>query len=647
MNVRRFFLIGLGLFGLIRVYLVSQVLIFGTKSLLGVFASLILGAIYDAVIISYALIPLVLIKSIVPERFLANKLSLWAQRSYAFFVLFVFLFSAFGEPFFWDEFKSRYNFIAVDYLIYTTEVINNIWESYPLGWFLAVVSLLSGLGAYWTTTKTSNKYPRRELAFISILIFGNLFIFNQSLADSSESREVNELSKNGLYSFISAYFHNEINYTDFYETRPIEKTLTRLQSLVPKSRADTRHGLFRTTTTTAVEHRYNVIIVVMESLSAKFMKRYGSTQNITPILDGLTNESLYFSNILATGTRTVRGLEALTLGVPPTPGQSIVRRPQNKNLYNIGTIFRSKGYKTQFIYGGHSYFDNMRDYFSSNGYEIIDQGNFVDSEITFANAWGVCDEDIFKRTSREADKHYQNKIPFFQMVLTTSNHRPYTYPQNIDIPSGEGRHGAVKYADFAIGKFLDDAKTRPWYKNTLFVFVSDHNAGLSGKSQVPVDDYTIPMIFYNPNIVPTKIIPSLASQIDLIPTLFGILNFNYENRFFGQDLLKDTPNRALVSNFQYVGLLKDKKLVILGPKQKIEKFNVPSFTEVTPATDAEDVVEDTIAYYQSASYFFQNKLLLEIPTTADKPESRFKSPATHPKVFADIEAKYSKSGEKR
>ena len=93
--------------------------------------------------------------------------------------------------------------------------------------------------------------------------------------------------------------------------------------------------------------------------------------------------------------------------------------------------------------------------------EFIDRFDFDDNEITFANVWGVCDEDLFGKASEEADKSYEAKKPFFSFVMTTSNHRPYTYPDNkIDIPSHTGRSGGVKYTDFAIDKFLKDAKSK-------------------------------------------------------------------------------------------------------------------------------------------------------------------------------------------
>ena len=145
-------------------------------------------------------------------------------------------------------------------------------------------------------------------------------------------------------------------------------------------------------------------------------------------------------------------MEALTLALPPTPGRSLIKRPRNENLFTLGSVFRSRGYDTAFIYGGFGYFDNMNYFFGNNGYRVIDRTS-PGADITFANVWGACDEDLFRWTMREADASFAANKPFHFFVMTTSNHRPFTYPEGkIDLPSKEsGRSGAVKYSDFAIG----------------------------------------------------------------------------------------------------------------------------------------------------------------------------------------------------
>ncbi len=226
------------------------------------------------------------------------------------------------------------------------------------------------------------------------------------------------------------------------------------------------------------------------------MRYFGNTEGITPFLDSLAGESLMFTQLYATGTRTVRGLEALSLCVPPTPGQSIVRRPGNEDLFSIGKVFREKGYTTEYIYGGYSYFDNMGYFFSHNGYRVVDRSALKDEEIDYENIWGVADENLFDLTLRELDQKTSSG-PVFAHVMTTSNHRPFTYPAGrIDIPSRTNRSGAVKYTDYAVGRFIREARKHDWFDNTMFVIVADHCASSAGKTELPVSKYHIPMLIY-------------------------------------------------------------------------------------------------------------------------------------------------------
>jgi phosphoglycerol transferase MdoB-like AlkP superfamily enzyme len=146
----------------------------------------------------------------------------------------------------------------------------------------------------------------------------------------------------------------------------------------------------------------NVVLINVESLSAEFMKAFGSEKNITPCLDSIAEKSLFFTNLYASGTRTVRGLEALSLSIPPTPGQSIIKRPGNENLFSLGSVFSSKGYISQYIYGGYSYFDNMNEFFGGNHYQVIDRRQLQPGDIHYANIWGVADEDLFALTLKKA-----------------------------------------------------------------------------------------------------------------------------------------------------------------------------------------------------------------------------------------------------
>jgi phosphoglycerol transferase MdoB-like AlkP superfamily enzyme len=305
-------------------------------------------------------------------------------------------------------------------------------------------------------------------------------------------------------------------------------------------------------------------------------------------------------------------MEAITLSLPPTPGRSIVKRPNNENIFSVADVFKSRGYKTSFIYGGYGYFDNMNYFFSHNGFEsIVDRRDFNKDEITFANIWGVCDEDLLNKSIKEFDNQYAKKEKFFSFIMTTSNHRPYTYPDNkIDIPSHTGRDGAVKYTDFAIGEFIKKARTKPWFKDTIFVVIADHCASSAGENEIPLNKYKIPMIVYSKGFISPQKVDKLSSQIDAVPTILGLLNWEYKSKFYGNNILSSSyKQRALVGNYQKLGLYRKNTLTIISPldetkSYRVDSINSSSYKEIE---NSKKDIEDIITYYQSADFLYKNR----------------------------------------
>jgi phosphoglycerol transferase MdoB-like AlkP superfamily enzyme len=592
------------------------------------------GLTYDLAAASYACVPFLIYLALVPERLwhtLANRILLVGTLFLSCFLL---IFTSVAEWLFWSEFGVRFNFIAVDYLIYTTEVLGNIRESYPLPQILGAIALSSAV----TTTilwkfvvrPSAEKdrafpsvFPKRVLLACAVLIVPLLFTLalnNRSLGGFKNTYE-EELAKNGIYSFFAEFRNNELPYEQFYQTLETEEAFKRVRELIatPNSSftSDNPTDITRSITNSGPEKKWNVMQITVESLSADFLGSFGNTNKLTPNLDRLAGEGLFFENFYATGNRTVRGMEALTLSVPPTPGQSIVRRPFNENLFTLGSVLRSKGYDTSFIYGGFGYFDNMNYYFGENGYKVIDRAAVPKEAITFANAWGACDGDVYNWAIKEADTSYASGKPFHQFIMTTSNHRPFTWPDGkIDLPSKiSGREGAVKYTDFAIGEFINNSRSKPWFTNTLFVIVADHCANSAGKTVLPVNEYHIPLIIYQPALVQHQRIGALCSQIDLAPTLLGLMNWSYTSRFYGKDVLKLSPaeERTFIANYQKLGYLTDCGLEVLSPVRQEHFFHCDrSSGSLIPQASDDKVRRDMIAYYQTASHLFRHHLMKAI-----------------------------------
>ncbi len=588
------------------------------------------GMFFDVVSFSNFIIPFIIVLIILPNRFYNSVFNRYFTYAIYFITYAIIIYGGFAEYFFWEEFGVRFNFISVDYLVYTNEVIDNITESYPIPLLITIIIISTSLIMFFLIKKSylkislqnENSLKFRISTGLGILLLPVIFFFivNLSFSEISTNKFHNELSKNGIYSIFSAFRNNQLDYNDFYKKQDINESfkILRKQLLTPNSKyvSDNIQDITRIVEKDSTsEKRYNIMLITVESLSAEYMEYYGMSKGIpvTPYLDSLLKHSIHFDNFYATGNRTVRGLEALTLSMPPTPGRSTIKRPNNENMFSIGFIFKDKGYDNKFIYGGYGYFDNMNYFFENNGFQVIDRGLLEEGEETFGNAWGVCDEDLFNRALKECDKSYKSKKPFFNLIMTVSNHRPFTYPEGkIDLPSlHSGRNGGVKYTDYAINEFIKKCKTKPWFDNTVFVIVSDHCGGSAGRAELPVREYHIPLIIYNPKLFEPKIIHTQASQIDVAPTILGILNWTYKSKFFGKDIFKMHKNsqRALIANYQKLGYLCGDKLMILSPQEKVTFYKYDKPTEnLEKIKLSEEIVKQTVAYYQVAAYMYKNKL---------------------------------------
>lgn len=548
-------------------------------------------------------------------------------------MLAVLLFDAVAEIVFWQEFTTRFNFIALDYLIYTQEVIGNIWQSYPVGWLLGGIAVLTLVLTWLMHRHLRFRVAPRSLAtrggMLASAILAPLMATQFADVDqmsATGNAYTDEIAGNGLFTLAAAQRRNELDYDRFYRTmdeRQAAQTLARLgvgvgvaafnDRLLQRDNHSTKAVSANSPLQPPTPRAANIVLISVESLSAEYLGAYGSTRGLTPNLDRLAKQGLKFERMFATGTRTVRGLEALSLGTPPIPGQSIVRRPNNAHLNTLGEVLSAANIAPLFIYGGYGYFDNMNAYFSANRYRVIDRTDFSKDATTFGNIWGVADEVLFANAQRAIDTTAQHGKRFFAHIMTTSNHRPYTYPSGrIDIRSPGGRAGAVKYTDWAIGHFIDGAKNTPWFRNTVFVIIADHCASVSGKTRIPVDRYHIPMIFYAPYLISPGVYQPTLSQIDVPPTLLDLLGVTDKMRFYGASIYGDGPHtpRAFVSTYQELGYYKRDMLTVLAPNQRTEAYHIdPQTFAATPTSIDASLLDEATAYYQSASREFKRGAL--------------------------------------
>ncbi|MGE3610162.1 MAG: LTA synthase family protein [Bacteriovoracaceae bacterium] len=553
---------------------------------------LMYGVCWDLWVWLFLSIPIFIISPLIK-----NKIETALTYVFSFSIVYI----GICEIIFWNEFHSRFNFIAVDYLIYTREVVSNLKESYPVG---TLITALLSLSAVMTWISSKIKFEKfivkpKTLITLPILHLFFWFILIPWLNSHEDDFRADQVARNGIVEFIRAFKNNEIDYKAFYPSLPDDEA----EKIIHREATLEKANIIPDGV------KPNVVMIVVESLGAKFIGPLKGNPEATPFLNKLTDQSIFFENLYATGTRTVRGLEALNLSIPPTPGYAVVKRPDHKSLFSLGNTFLSNGYRPTFLYGGNGFFDNMNSFFSGNGFEVVDELDFEKTEKTFSNAWGVCDEDMFNKAKQIAKKQSKEKNPFLLFMLTTSNHRPFTYPEGkIDIPSGTSRLGAVKYTDYAIGKFLEDVKSEDWFKNTVFVIVADHSTEGRGHYELEMSDFHIPLWIYSPHLIRPQVVKKLGSQIDLLPTLIHLLNLKDNSPFFGKSFFD--PNwqeeRAFVGNYQYVGYYKDQVLTTLGPNKKIHNFSYDPETREQKSFDKAPFINEAISFYQVASGKLKN-----------------------------------------
>ena len=601
------------------------------------------GLIFDVGAALFILLAYALYLLAAPSRIIGTL----ADKIFTFFVFFltsfVAIFSLLAEFPFWQEFSTRFNFIAVDYLIYTYEVVENINQSFPIPLLIGfILSLIFGVYYLFKKNQVFQKTFDTKIPFlqrlkisvpIAVMVICYISFVENKFAEWSTNLYENEISKNGVYSFGAAFRSNELDFDIFYQKLPYEQafalTKQELKQVNQTYISSEPFEIRRQVTDTLPEKQpVNIVLICMESMSASFMKSFGNEQNITPTLDNLFKNSVHFDSLYATGTRTVRGMEALTLCVPPTPGNSIVRRLDNSNLESIATVLSQKNYQKYFVYGGDGYFDNMNTFFGGQGFTIVDRNrgnplsdniktqriNIENNEVSFENAWGISDEDIYNKTLKLQDENFSKNEKSFYFLMTTSNHKPYTFPAGkIDIAQGS-REGAVKFADYALGEYLAKARTKAWFKNTVFVIVADHCASSAGKWEINIAKHHIPAIIYNLEDKPLAI-NKLVSQIDIMPTLFGLLHWNYTTALYGKDITKmvASEERALIGNYRTLGLLTKNHFTEINDRRQIKQYALRG-GEMYPQTNVEPTLKNrTIAYYQTASYRFKQKLMKEKP----------------------------------
>lgn len=511
----------------------------------------------------------------------------------------VHVFLEIATPPFIAEYGVRPNRLFIDYLVYPKEVFSTLAEGHLGAVTATIAASIACFAAAWkwpgsllNSSYETGGRARGVLALVVLALIVPIGIrstlghrpLNPSMLSFSgqpllDSLPVNssfnvfyaarhygdyELSEGQIYAFDSEDHVKEVALAMSARNEPFagDPKCPINQSIEPSVHPD---------------RRLNVVIVLEESMGADFVQSLGGLP-LTPELEKLKGQGWWFSNMIAAGHRSVRGIEAVTAGFPPSPLSSQVRLDHAAPIATLMGIYRELGYETSFIYGGESHFDNMRTYFMYNGTEsVTEQKDYRNP--SFTASWGVSDEDLFARADENFTKLHDEGKSFMSVIFTSSFHDPFDIPQGkVDIgnirTNEPARLAAVKYADYALGRFMEKAKAGSYYKDTVFLVIADHESRVESDGPFPLQKFLIPAVIIGPGVA-ARDDKRLVSQIDMAPTLLSLTGVAGDMPFAGQDLTRnDAIERAPIIFHDTFGYLVPGKLVTLDPNRASHTFKV-------------------------------------------------------------------------
>lgn len=542
---------------------------------------------------------------------------LWMQliRIWLTLGLWLMLFLEISTPAFVTEYGVRPNRLYVEYLIYPKEVLSMLWAGRKGELLLAVIFSGAVLGGGWWLSGRLVRdlsFPRwywRPAFALLILAVGFLGArsslghraLNPAMVAFADDPLVNALTVNSAYSLFFAIkqMGAEEDASQFYGKMADHQVLdiVRQESGRPLGDFTSADLPSQTFNTASYQGKpKNLVILLQESLGAQFVGSLGGLP-LTPNIDALSKEGWAFEQLYATGTRSVRGIEAVLTGFTPTPAQAVVKLGKSQtNFFTIADLLKQRGYDTSFIYGGESHFDNMRSFFLGNGFTtIVEQKDFKNP--VFEGSWGASDEDLMTKANETFAALHKEGKPFFSLVFSSSNHDPFEFPDNrialYEQPK-QTRNNAAKYADYAVGEFFKKARASDYWKDTLFLVIADHDSRVGGASLVPIPRFHIPGVILGDGIAPRKD-PRIVSQIDMAPTLLSLMGISADYPMLGKDLTRmpaDWPGRAIMQYDKNFALMRGKDVVILQPERAPEGFIYEDATETLTPAQQPDTMKD-------------------------------------------------------
>jgi phosphoglycerol transferase MdoB-like AlkP superfamily enzyme len=605
-------------------------------SFAGSLMAFLYGLKLDTMTTSIILVIPALILSLTPQLF-----SRQASRFLNGYILIFLLIALYVEnatfPFV-AQYDVRPNYLFIEYLKYPKEVSSMILKEYPVQLFAALTMIITAAWAFFRFS------PLRLQAVIQtppwqrfiLLPFIAIFLFigirsslghrpaNISDALYCTNRMSNEIAKNSLYSIGYAYYsyskesdklvdsYGKIGLNEAYERVAKRLNIPKGKEL-PFARLEPTHF--------PAQKPKNLVIFIQESMGSQFVGFSGGDATITPNMEKLSHEGLAYTNLFSNGTRSIRGLSAMSSGWLPLAGEEVVKRNKSQSdFFTVASLLKPLGYKSSFIYGGEGHFDNMRSWYMGNGFdEVIEQKDFKNPG--FVSTWGVSDEDLVMKANEKFKSYAANGDKFVSVMFSSSNHSPFELPEGkIDFIPGEPHKSvknAVKYADFAIGRLFELAKKESYYKDTVFVVVADHNVRVYGDDIVPINMFHIPALIIADGLKPQKF-DRLSTQPDVLATALDLIGVDLRYPVLGHSIYSDAKQEMALMMFNDTFALRvHDKVAVIQPNKEPLTFAYRD-EHLKPLTHDAALEKDALAFVKIIDDLY-NKKLYRSPTTFCRP----------------------------
>ncbi len=569
--------------------------------------SFLTGMRFDLAISSYMLIPLFVALMVFKGRSRSRVIWLFCIIFQAAFLL------GLAEAEFYSEFESRFNTLVFEYLSHPNIVAEMIWEGYPVVRYVLLWMLLAAFFAFMVRrlfhfffSSDEPGYPSLSrilgsMGMLVLMVFASRGGFGHEPlrwgdAFFSESTFANHLALNGMFSLGRSVWDKIYSKQAFWtKAMPVEEAFKDVRELLflpdESDMHDKDHPILRrgASSSEAMKHKassskpMNVVVILMESFSGRYVGALGAREGLTPEFDRLSERGALFERAFSNGTHTHQGVYASLCSFPHLPGYDYLMKMMeaNQEFSSLPGLLKAQGYQTLFLYNGLFSWDNKEGFFRHQGIDrFIGSGDYVAP--TFVDpVWGVCDYDVFSRANSEFSA-MSSKGPFLGVILTLSNHQPFNLPSPLPferIETGspmDGRHNGIRYSDWALGEFFRQARQEEYFQNTLFVITGDHGFAVPPMiTDLQLSRFHVPLLFYSESLFGSEGLRrnEVASQVDIVPSVLGLLGLEVPHQSWGRNLFSPVfqdEGFALIKpsgGEETVGFVRGNRILIMSPKR--------------------------------------------------------------------------------